>query len=447
LSGGTILAFALAAPLFNPLSLLYGLTLSEPGTIIAFAFCTLVVVTFVGLIWDWLFPLSAVPEESPAPVPYGIRRMLAVAVVGAREVAGPTLPYLLVGLFGVVALAWALPAGSLQRSMGHQNPWAPLLMAAVALPAYATPMMAMSQLGSMFQHGNSVGAAFTLLTLGAGTNLGLVLWMHRSYGLRIMAVWLGLLLAIIVGLSYGVERPLYPTAIEPADHTQAFDIYCRPFRTGTPNLPARVLDKIREDTQVHEVYGALFLGALFVAGIALWRFDRSNRLEAWLERPVSETQQKTGLRDVVLPGPVLGLAALAILFVLSVVGCYTYYPPPGEALDQLTTANTETLAAALVGNRKQADHWIPIYADWVRKLQVGVYLRTGYVSEYRRMKARVVEDRLELLEHEMVDNDREAVHDLIRSISLAERRLRIAFMTESEPVSRSASRASAEPLH
>jgi uncharacterized protein len=448
LSGGTILAFALAAPLFNPLSLLYGLTLSQPGTIFAFALCTLVVVTFVGLIWDWLFPQSAVPEESPAPVPYGIRRMLAVAVVGAREVAGPTLPYLLVGLFGVVALACALPAGSLQRSMGHENPWAPLLMAAIALPAYATPMMAMSQLGSMFQHGNSVGAAFTLLTLGAGTNLGLVLWMHRSYGLRKMAVWLGLLLAIIVGLSYGVERPLYPTAVEAADHTHAFDIYCRPYKEGTANLPGRVLDKIREDTQVHEVYGAFFLGALFVAGIALWRFDRGNHLEAWLERPVPETQQhKTGLRDVVLPAPVLGLAALAILFVLSVVGCYTYYPPAGEALDQITTCNTEALAAALVGNRKQADHWIPIYADWVRKLQVGVYLRTGNVSEYRRMKARVLEERLELLEHEMADNDHEAVRDLIRSISLAERRLRIAFMTKSEPVSRSASRASAEPVH
>ena len=179
LSGGTILAFALSAPLFNPLSLLYGLTLSEPGTIIAFALCTLVVVTFVGLIWDRLFPQSSVPEESPP----GIRRMAAVALVGVREVAGPALPYLLAGLFGVVLLSWVLPAGSLQRAMGHGNPWAPLLMAAVALPAYATPMMAMSQLGSMFQHGNSVGAAFTLLTLGAGTNLGLVWWMHRSYGL------------------------------------------------------------------------------------------------------------------------------------------------------------------------------------------------------------------------------------------------------------------------
>ncbi len=430
LSGGTILAFALSAPLFNPLSLLYGLTLSEPGTIIAFALCTLVVVTFVGLIWDRLFPQSSVPEESPPRVPPGIRRMAAVALVGVREVAGPALPYLLAGLFGVVLLSWVLPAGSLQRAMGHGNPWAPLLMAAVALPAYATPMMAMSQLGSMFQHGNSVGAAFTLLTLGAGTNLGLVWWMHRSYGLGKAAVWLGLLLAIILGLSYAVERPLYPAAIEAADHTHAFDVYCRPFPMGTANLPTRVLDKIRDETQIHEAYAASCLAMVLVAGIALRLFDRRCRLESWLEQPRPETPERRVWRDVALPAPVLGSAALAILVVISLVGCYTYYPAPQEALEQVTTANLETLSAALTGNRKQAEHWIPIYADWIRKLQVGVYLRTGTLSEYHRTKARIVESRLELLEHELAEGDTEGVHDLVGLISKSQRRLRQAFREE-----------------
>ena len=36
-STGAILAFALTAPLFNPLSLLYGLTLSTPLIVVAFA--------------------------------------------------------------------------------------------------------------------------------------------------------------------------------------------------------------------------------------------------------------------------------------------------------------------------------------------------------------------------------------------------------------------------
>ncbi len=427
LSGGTILAFALAAPLFNPLSLLYGLTLSEPLTIIAFGLCTLAVVSVVGLIWDRLFPNSGVAEAPPPPVPLGLRRMLAVAVVGAREIAGSSLLFVVVGLLGVVALACILPHGSLQRTMSHTNPWAPLLMVAIAVPAYATPMMAMSQLSSMFQHGNSVGAAFALLTLGAGTNLGLVLWMHRSYGLRKAAVWFGLLLSIVLILSYGVERPLFPAATEPADHTHAFDVYCRPFGPGMTDLPHRVWEKVRQDTQIHEFYGAVFLGVMLLGGIVLLLLDRRGRIEDWLERPLPESAAGPKWHSVALPPVALGLAALVVLVAVSIVGCFTYYPPAKEALDQISTAETETLAAAVSGDYKHAEKWIPIYQDWLRKLQVGVYLRTWRVSEFQRMKVKLVEDRLELLGHEMGDGDTKEVHALVAAISRSQQRLKASF--------------------
>ena len=100
----------------------------------------------------------------------------------------------------------------------------------------------------------------------------------------------------------------------------------------------------------------------------------------------------------------------------------------------MQTAELETLSAALSGNRRQAEHWIPIYADWVRKLQVGVYLRTGTLSEYHRTKARIVEYRLELLEHELAEGDTEGVHDMVGLISKSQRRLRQAFLQEPQLV-------------
>jgi uncharacterized membrane protein YraQ (UPF0718 family) len=427
LSGGTILAFALAAPLFNPLSLLYGLTLSEPITIFAFALCTLLVVTVVGLIWDRLFPNTGMAESQPPPVQHGWRRMLAIAVVGAREIAGPSLLLIAVGIFGVVALSCVLPQTALQRSMSHTNPWAPLLMAAIALPAYATPMTAMSQLAAMFQHGNSVGAAFTLLTLGAGANLGLLLWMQRSYGWRKTIVWLGLLLTVVLTFSYAVERPLYPSATEPADHTPAFDIYCRPFATGTKNLDATVWAKLRQDAQPHELYAAALLGIAMLAGIALRVADRRFRIEDWLERPAGHGEAEPSWYNASLSPTTLGFASLLILIAVSVVGCYAYYPPLNEAFEQIENARTEALAAALSGDRKYAERWIPIYSDWVRKLQVGVYLRTWHLSDYQRATARAVEDKLELLDHELAAGDPDAVHALVADVSRAEERMRASF--------------------
>ncbi len=59
-----------------------------------------------------------------------------------------------------------LPAGVLQRSANRGDWTAPLTMAGVSTLAYVTPMVAIVQVASMFQHGNSIGAAFTLLVLG-----------------------------------------------------------------------------------------------------------------------------------------------------------------------------------------------------------------------------------------------------------------------------------------
>ena len=68
--GGTLIAFALTAPLFNPLSLLYGLTLSDPLAIITFAGCSLLIVTCVGILWDRIFSVSEdVTEAAEVNVP------------------------------------------------------------------------------------------------------------------------------------------------------------------------------------------------------------------------------------------------------------------------------------------------------------------------------------------------------------------------------------------
>ena len=105
ISGGAILAFAMTAPLFNPLSMLYGLTLSEPFVILSFAFCTMLVVTAVGAIWNRIFPGTAYEEPAPPPVAYGVKRMAAIVVAAAREVVGPSLGYIVIALLGVVLLS------------------------------------------------------------------------------------------------------------------------------------------------------------------------------------------------------------------------------------------------------------------------------------------------------------------------------------------------------
>ena len=434
IAAGTILAFALSSPLFDPLSILYGLTLSKPFTIVAFAFCSLIVVTISGSLFDRMFPQTE-PESAEQPAtPHGIKRLLAVVVVMARESVSATVGYIAIGLAGVGLLSTMLPPGSLQRTMGHDNLWSPVLMTAVAIPAYATPMTAMGQLGSMFQHGNSIGAAFILLVFGAGLNLGLLVWMVANYGTKKSLVWMGLMLGIVVGVSYGIERPLYPHEIEAADHTHAFDSYCQPFSGSAPmgGFLAEIWRRLRMETQLHEVVGASLLLVLFILGGLLKWLDRYWVVETWLNRPVPRSPlPATRTWDIVVPGPILAGAGLLSIIAFSIVGCYAYYPTPNETLDELSLANTEALGAALSGHREHALHWIPVCESWNRRLQVGTYLRRWHLSDYHRMKAQVFRDRMEDLEH-MVEN-READDAIRRQIvrtSIAFQRMAAAFRDE-----------------
>jgi len=443
LKGGTILAFAISAPLFNPLSVLYGLTLSEPLAIIVFALCSLIVVTGVGLIWDRLFPKTEFVEPEPPPVGHGIKRMLSIAVVALREAGGASALYILLGLLGVAALGVVIPPGALQHAMNGDNPLAPLTMTAVAVPVYATPMQAMGQLGMMFQHANSPGAAFVLLVLGAGMNLGLLAWMIRQYGFRRTSGWFALLLVVVLGLAYGVDRPLYPTEIDPADHTHAFDIYCRPFRSDTRNLATAASDKLARDSQPYERYATWMLAGFVLCGLVLNRADRSGRIERWLE--LQSDRIESGRFDVVVPGPVLGALALLGLIGASVVGCYAYYPQPSEVLDEMSIVKGEALSSAIAGDAVHAKYWIEIYDDWSRKLEVGTFLRDWELSDYHRMRARLLRDQLELFEHELEHHDTEVIRRQAARIARTQTRLRIAFLEERDTSSLASNQAVRQP--
>ena len=325
--GGTILAFAMSAPLFNPLSLLYGLTLSEPLAILSFAACSLVIVTVVGMIWDRLFPDSEMKGVADESVHYGIRRMAALGVSAGKEATGRSLGLVLCGLVGVGVLGAVIPHASLQHHFNHDQPLAPLKMAALGIPVYATPMLAMSQMGMMFQHANSIGAAFVLLALGAGMNVGLIVWMLKEYGIKRSVVWMSILLVVVVGLGYAVDKPLFPKDIEPANHTHAFDIYGQPFSgSGSfASMASESAQKLKRDIMPYEWYSVELLALLVIGGLVVRAADRRGNVEAWIAEMPEPSE--SGRMDMVVPPPVLGGLTLLGLVIFSAVGCYAYYPP------------------------------------------------------------------------------------------------------------------------
>ncbi|TWU58757.1 putative permease [Rubripirellula tenax] len=434
---GAMSAFALSAPLFNPLSLLYGLTLSRPLVIILFALGSLVVVTALGLLWDALSrktPADDHAQSSGEPFEagsatdrlIGLRRVFATFVQIARQSTGEALVATVVALTGLAVLAAVLPFGAMQHEVERDDWLAPLKMLLVAVPVYATPMLAMSQLGMMFQHANSPGASFVLLILGAGMNFATPLWFGRHYGWKAASMWMASLLVIVLGLSYAINGPLVPPGVEPAGHTHAFDIYANPLTSYHKIDLASIRGLVAKEMDISVIASMIVLAVVACFGL-LFRLLKID--EAWLVKnakagslasslTADEAAPRRGL-DIVVPSGVIGATMLAGLVALSAVACYAYYPSPDECLEEISMARAECLSAANSGQVDHALFWLPVWEDWSRRLEVGTFIRTGRVRPYQRMQGYLIRKKLENLEHELEhdpfepDETKRVVRDLL----------------------------------
>jgi uncharacterized protein len=395
---GAITAFAIAAPLFNPLSLLYGLTLSRPYVIVGFAIGSLAVVTILGIAWDRITgwkPESVTQENTPV----SLRRLGFCAVYIGRELCGPTGLMALIAISGLMLLAAILPMGALQSSAEQTDAKAPLMMALVATPIYATPMLTMSQMGMMFTHGNSPGAAFGLLLLGTGVNFATIYWTAKNYGVRATLVWFAVLFFVVVGIAYAIDRPLIPPGVEPAGHTHAFDIYTNPFYRDQAISWSAMGDAIVKNSSKWTVLASLIGLGLCLFGGVLLRTVFCKPIDAFLANvPTMEEKDFQGVHRKVTERTV-GTTCLVGLIAFSVVGCYAFYYPPSEVLEDMRLTRGEVLSAAMSKDYPTAINSIPQLERLSRILEVGYALRNYELRPYQRTQAQLLRNKLELLEH------------------------------------------------
>ncbi len=402
---GTVLAFILAAPLLNPISLLYGLTLAEPFVILAFAGASLFLSTIAGLLWDRLFASAtanadeqaraALADAEPLPA-QGPKRILAVLVTACKELAIRDVLFFAIGLIGTAMLGAIIPFGALQHTMKHSDSTSPLLMTAVALPIYSTPLPGMMKIGLMFEHANSVGAAFVLFALGIGMSLGTLAYLGTDFGWRRIAPWFLAYVTVIVTLAFLAEPVLYAKGKVEIEHTHAFDDYSSPFTSGTESgLAEQTRLKLAEKFGPLEqpaVYGLL---GMLLLGIALRRLDRTGRVERWLVARDVKTGQAKPKWDIVVPGAVLGIVAILGLVVFSVAGAYVYYPDRHQCFEEMNYYYADARLATNGGRSDEAIRNLEQIDLIVRKLEVGVYIRKFRVAEEQ---SKAAEDYREAVE-------------------------------------------------
>jgi len=291
----------------------------------------------------------------------------------ARSLVGPAIVDYGVALLAVGFLGAFLPHGVLQTGMTRDNVLAPVIMGLVAIPVYVTPTDVMMHFGQIVRDGYSLGAAFALIVLGAGANVGVANWLRRDYGLKPLLLFVGLLIGSTLVIGFTADRTIVHGKATMEDHTHAFDSFTRLAEVSANEAgPAWVIRKVRESIQKHEasgmaeIVGLGLLGLVFVVGLVLRLTGDRFSVEHMLQSGGEEEELTAPSWDPTLSARQLVIISAVGVLVLAGIGLYVFYPDSESLMDEMRVIRVEAYDAI---RAEDYDEFLRRTAQWRRQAE------------------------------------------------------------------------------
>lgn len=417
---GTVLSFVLVAPVLNPVSIIYGLSHVEPMMLVYFAVGTLVVSLGIGMIWNHFISdqKDVLPEKIESAPRDSMARLAVVGDTAARSLIGPVFIDYMLALLAVGFLGAFLPHGILQTGMTRDNPLAPVIMGMIAIPVYVTPTDVMMHFGHIVRDGFSLGAAFALILLGAGANLGVANWLRRDYGFKPLMLFVGLLIGTTLAIGFTADRTIHNGIATAKDHTHAFDSFTRlaSVKPDNANL-IWIWQKVTSSLRPDEIYGLGILGVFIIAGIVLRMLGDRVSVEHYLQKEEETSEELTtpgwnpalSTRQIIIANVVCAIS-------LGIFSLYLFYPPQEDLLADMNLISVNTYEAVQKENLKETRRRLAQWRSHLEKLPVSRLIRTGSASKEQRESVDEVLYSLKKIERYVAAEQFEEAKILIRYV-------------------------------
>lgn len=341
----SLLTLLLAAPLANPLTLVFAFQkLEVEGPIGLVALGSLLIGSFVllvglGVLAGYWFPDPiSIPDLPPLPSS-GLRRIYVVCMTAARGLTGKLQFFLILGVLGSGLLA-IIPGGALERCVHDQSVTAPLSLAAVSIPFQTPPTQGMALICESLLSGRSIGRVFIIFALAIGFHVGTIAWIAVVFGFRRL-----LMTTIIViggSIAVGCALPLsLPNAV--SNHSYFLEIESS---GGYKVAKARAIRSTLTDDfgnpQWFLIAACAATGLLWLGGLVSSCVGKRGTISfAMAQGQLAPEGQPTTPWTKPLSVPQRTLTVMGLLVVGVVAGLYVYYPSPGELLNQLDGVQIE----------------------------------------------------------------------------------------------------------
>ena len=412
-----VFGFLLASPLFHPLTLVLGLSVMDVSLFVTLLAASLVAVIVASQLIEQPkedqsedgqsndeahtahVPASERSAVDPERTPFGLRRMLAIAVVAMEALRGRYLAELALGLLGAGLVGGLLRPSVVGQALAQEQQWAGALACSLGSAIYMTPEQAIPVLDRMFGHGNSLTAAIALLVCGVGLNPGTLLAIKNMFGWRSLLRGVAMLFGVVMCIGVLANATVYQPVLDSGDahaghegegHTHAFDNFSRPNLSDSSPFSHGVT--IAKNVWPFEGIVAAGLVVLMIVGGFVARSDANHkRLSRFLSPPGTEASAS------VLHKPfsarwlkVTGIVAfVSVGYGLLLI----YFPDTQTTLEEMHPVHSNARFAVSKSLQGEATSSLEKLEQLARRLPIGSLLR-GAASGDQRVSAQELRQRI-----------------------------------------------------
>ena len=388
-----VLAFALAAPMLNPITIMYGFTILEFPVFALIIGSTIIVSCAAGSLtgrWNAV-PQAQVGDPPPPPVAWGLRRMANVLLTSARISTGPIISATLLAITVSGLAAACVPEGFLSHHLKYTNPAAPLLMSVIAIPAFVSPATGIMQVAAIAKIQFSLGAAVALHVLGVGLNVATLLWVQRQFGARRLIALLLVTIATTLLVGYAAEAALpHPPGSE--DDTHALDVFTQPASADSIGF-ARTFTTALSQIPKANVLALGVLATLILGGVVV----RVAKIPDLQDDPnVNSQAAPKGLNKPLSPRALV-TCGVGVLLTTLVLVVYVYYPPIDQLFEDMGSIRANAITAVKTGHPDIAMQELQAWDALAAKLTMSAALRRADIEANASDSARELRQNLAAL--------------------------------------------------
>lgn len=410
-----LITLGLVAPLLNPISVLYGLTVLSGLQFLLIVAATGILAVLINDVSSRFSVNNEITAEKPPTGLTGGTRIRNLLIASGRTATGwPLLDLMIVVLVSGLATA-LIPAGTFFEVCDTSNRGGPLIASLLALPQYVGPARGVIQCAAIERVGLSIPTGLATYVSGVGIGAASILLLRRWYGLRrVIAVAVAVFLFVCTA-TYASIAVLRPSG-GAIDETTGLDGLSRPVISTIDQISQAVSASLWFTDSLMLV-GTLAFWILVPIGVIV----RIANIGYRNDDPETVSIASTGRMSKAVPASQLGAITICGMAIFFYLATYIFLPSPNECLEEMKTIQLDANIALRSGNVSEALSQITAWDSIAAKLPLSAALRWSFPTSAQQQATRGL--RLELyntrafLRDGDVTSARKKIPDLIRLLS------------------------------